>query len=174
MGHDPRAWSQLASQPGFEIAIDARGQVQGDDRRLADAGREEVAFDESDLVVETGIPRDLTRARHQFRVELDPHAAGSVLLRGEHHDAAVPGSQVIHDVVAGDARELEHLVHDRFPSRREEDVGCADRTLRGRGRAATSHAQANREKLATRRSDDNRHFWPTLAVSFMMGPRLAG
>ena len=92
------------------------------DRRPREIGREQIALDEADLAREFRVARNLTRDRDELRIDFDPHPASAVLLGGEDHDATVARPKVVDDVIARDARKLEHLEHDGLPGRHEVHV----------------------------------------------------
>jgi hypothetical protein len=133
-----RAWAQLALQLRFEPLVDGRRQPHRHDRRLRDVGGEEITFDERGAIGDLAFARDLPRNLDQRVIDFDPHGARPVLLRGEDDDAAVTGSQIVDDVVFGDAREPEHRVGERLRSHGEMDVG---RFLRWRLRGNPENGQ---------------------------------
>src|SRR5579862_2663533 len=134
--HDPGAGAKLAPQLRLEPGVDPVRQPQRDDRRGGQIGGEQVALDERRAIADLALPRHLPGDLHEMRIDLDADRARAVLLRGQHDDAAVAGSEIVDDVVRGHAREAQHSVGDRHRRRRKMNGRRLRRRREDRGHKA--------------------------------------
>ena len=131
MRDDSHARLQFFLELRNELQVQARQQIQRDDRCVADAGFEEILVQEADASV--GDARRL-KIRVGFldslRVDIDSGCSSraEVLDRSD-RDSSIAGSEVVHDVALADLRGLQHGLDDLGRCRDEDDVGRPESRL---------------------------------------------
>ena len=107
---DPRAGLQLREELGLELVHERRQEIHRDDARLADVGREDVAFTKRDAIGNAFAARQLAALRNELAVDLDADAARAPVAGGGDDDASIARAQVVDDVVRADRGKPQHFV----------------------------------------------------------------
>ena len=122
VGHDTGAGSELARELRTQPRIQLRREKKRDHRRALDIDIKHVLDAEHHAVGDAGPGGVRLGFPDALRVEVYAHPSCPEFLGGRDDDPAVAAPEVVDDIVARDAGQREHGVHDREVGRDEDHV----------------------------------------------------
>ena len=107
------AGGQLGEKLGAETTIEVGAEVERHDGRAAKVRLEDVLLDEAHAVAESEATGGRVALGDQRGVDLHAHTSRAVVSGRSDDDAAIARAEVVNDVAARDAAELEHRTDRR-------------------------------------------------------------